>query len=317
MTISLREVDKVEILTLQDNYFDALASDNNAVVARPMPLENMEFRKSLLAEHGFSSMVKVTQSDQTGVMLFDFGFSDFGAAYNADTLGVDLTQVQLLALSHGHLDHIGGLKALASRVGKPGIELIAHPGVFRSPRYRKITEEFKITVPSLTQEAVDEAGVKVKTTEGPMAILDDKAVFLGSVARTTEFEKGSPGFFYLDDGVEKVDDFADDTALAFNVKGKGLVVLTGCAHSGIVNTVRHACEATGVSKVHAVMGGFHLSGKEFEDILQPTIQSLKAMNPDYVIPTHCTGRSSIMAFEKAMPDQFLVNMAGTTMTFAA
>jgi 7,8-dihydropterin-6-yl-methyl-4-(beta-D-ribofuranosyl)aminobenzene 5'-phosphate synthase len=102
-----------------------------------------------------------------------------------------------------------------------------------------------------------------------------------------------------------------------NLGSKGLVVLTGCAHSGIVNTVEYAREITGVNKVHAVMGGFHLTGPAFEPIIDDTVKSIKQIGPDYVIPTHCTGRKAILAFEKAMPRQSLVNMSGTKLTFAA
>jgi 7,8-dihydropterin-6-yl-methyl-4-(beta-D-ribofuranosyl)aminobenzene 5'-phosphate synthase len=95
------------------------------------------------------------------------------------------------------------------------------------------------------------------------------------------------------------------------------VVLSGCAHSGIVNTVEYAREITGINKVHVVMGGFHLTGPAFEPIIGDTIESIKRIGPDYVIPTHCTGRKAILAFERAMPGRFLVNMSGTKLTFAA
>jgi 7,8-dihydropterin-6-yl-methyl-4-(beta-D-ribofuranosyl)aminobenzene 5'-phosphate synthase len=96
-----------------------------------------------------------------------------------------------------------------------------------------------------------------------------------------------------------------------------LVVLTGCAHSGIVNTVNYARKVTGVDPVHVIMGGFHLTGPAFEPILGKTITELKKINPAYIVPTHCTGRKSIMEIEKAMPAQFIMNMAGTGLTFSS
>ena len=123
--------------------------------------------------------------------------------------------------------------------------------------------------------------------------------------------------YYLGGGQEKQDPFLDDTGVAFHVKGKGLVVLTGCAHSGIVNTVTYARRITGISEVMAIMGGFHLSGADFDQVIAPTVAGLKAMNPLYVIPTHCTGRYAMMHVEKEMPDAFLLNMVGTKLTFAA
>ena len=102
-----------------------------------------------------------------------------------------------------------------------------------------------------------------------------------------------------------------------NVKGKGLVILTGCAHAGIVNTVRHAVKITGVEKVCTVMGGFHLSGPFFEPIIEQTTEELKELNPLYVVPTHCTGRKAIMHIESEMPEKFILNMSGTKLTFSA
>jgi 7,8-dihydropterin-6-yl-methyl-4-(beta-D-ribofuranosyl)aminobenzene 5'-phosphate synthase len=100
-----------------------------------------------------------------------------------------------------------------------------------------------------------------------------------------------------------------------NLKEKGLVILSGCAHAGIINTVQYAIEVTGIDKIHAVMGGFHLSGPFFETIIDRTTQELQNLHPTFVIPTHCTGRKAIMAIEKQMPNQFILNMAGTKLTF--
>ena len=105
--------------------------------------------------------------------------------------------------------------------------------------------------------------------------------------------------------------------MAVNVKGKGLVVLSGCAHSGIINTVIYAREVTGVDKLYAVMGGFHLTGADFEPVIEPTTEAFKELDPAYIIPTHCTGRKAVMHLEKEMPDKFLLNMSGTKMVFSA
>jgi len=118
-------------------------------------------------------------------------------------------------------------------------------------------------------------------------------------------------------GTEKFDPIEDDSAVVAHVKGKGLVVLSGCAHSGIVNTVAYARDVTGVDPVYAVMGGFHLTGPDFEPIIGKTTEALKAVNPRYIVPTHCTGRKAAMHIEREMPDRFLLNMSGTRMIFAS
>jgi len=101
-----------------------------------------------------------------------------------------------------------------------------------------------------------------------------------------------------------------------NLKGEGLVILSGCAHAGIINTITYAREITGIDKIHAVMGGFHLSGAIFEPIIQRTTEELKKLAPRYVIPCHCTGRKAVINIEKEMPEQFILNMSGTKLTFA-
>ena len=312
----LNAVDKIEILTLQDNYIEMTAMDNNAVITRAMPLKDGEIRASILAEHGFSAIVKTTLGDKTKTMLFDFGFSENGAAQNAATLGVNMTEVEAVALSHGHSDHTGGMEKLTAMIGKRDIPFVVHPSVFISPRYLKLGEEFKINFPKLTREMVKQAGLSVVESDKPYPLLDNTVLFLGEIAKQTDFEKGWPIVHCQKDGKEVWDAIEDDTSIVMNLKDKGLVIISGCAHAGIVNTVRFAMAVTGIDKVHVVMGGFHLSGPFFEPIIDRTTEELKKIKPDFIIPTHCTGRKAIMAMEKQMPDQFILNMAGTKLTFA-
>lgn len=316
MGVSINEVDKVEVLTLQDNYIDLVSRDNTDVVLRAMPLKDMEVKNSILAEHGFSAIVTVTKGENSRSVLFDFGFSEKGAAFNAEALSIDLGGIECTALSHGHMDHFGGMVELMKGVGKK-LDLVLHPEAFRQPRYVKVTEDFKVFMPPLKREMIDKAGLVVKETKEPYPLVGGDVIFLGQIPRLTEYEKGMASMHYEDSGVEKWDDIIDDTALCINVKGKGLVVISGCAHSGIVNTVNHAKETTGIDKVFAIMGGFHLTGPEMEPAVGPTIKGLAGFDPEYVIPTHCTGRNSIMRIEAAMPEKFIVNMAGTKLTFSA
>ncbi len=313
--VSLKAVDKVEILTLQDNYIEMTAMDNNAIITRAAPLKEGEIRASILAEHGFSALIKTTAAGKTHTLLFDFGFSEDGAAQNAKTLGIDMREVEVAALSHGHSDHTGGLQKLTALIGKRDIPLIVHPSAFKSPRYLKFGEDFKINFPKLTREMVKEAGFAAIESATPYPLLDDTILFLGEIPRKTDFEKGFPIAHWQKDGQELWDAIEDDTSLVMNLKDKGLVIVSGCAHAGIVNTVQYAMEVTGIDKIHVVMGGFHLSGPLFEQIIDRTSQELQKVHPDYVVPMHCTGRKAIMEIEKQMPDQFILNMAGTKLTF--
>lgn len=315
MTTVLKAVDGIEILTLQDNYIEITAMDSNAVVTRANPLKEGEIRASVLAEHGFSALVKTALGNKTHTLLFDFGFSENGAAQNAETLGADMNQVETAALSHGHSDHTGGMAKLVAMIGKKDIPFVVHPSAFKSPRYLKFGEKFKINFPKLTREMIKVAGLALVETEKPYLLLEDTILFLGEIPHTTDFEKGWPLPHCQIDGKEVWDSIEDDTSIVMNLKDKGLVILSGCAHSGIINTVHYAMKVTGIDKIHLVMGGFHLSGPFFETIIDRTTQELQKLNPTYVIPTHCTGRKAIMEIEKKMPEQFILNMAGTKLTF--
>ena len=315
MTINLKEADKLEILTLQDNYIDVAAMDGSEMVHRAMPLKDGEIKNSILAEHGFSALVSVTTGSKTRSILFDFGFSEQGAAYNADALDADLTNVEALVLSHGHMDHFGGLMPLVERIGKKNLELYLHPKAFRKSRYIKVSEEFKVNLPPLKRELISKAGLSLVESKDPRLLVDGLLLFLGEVPKKTDFEKGFPRMYYDEAEQSHWDPIEDDSAIVAHIRGKGLVILSGCAHSGIINTVKYAQEVTGINKIYVVMGGFHLSGADFEPIIEPTAEALKALNPEYIIPTHCTGRKATFHLEQKMPDQFLLNMSGTRMVF--
>jgi 7,8-dihydropterin-6-yl-methyl-4-(beta-D-ribofuranosyl)aminobenzene 5'-phosphate synthase len=318
--MNINKVDKVEVLTLQDNYVDFFAfKENNDMIQRPVPIKptdrGMELSQPPGAEHGWSSLISVFTGESVKHLLFDFGWSKQGAAQNAGILNLDLQMVDILALSHGHIDHFGGINALYDLIGEPGIELVLHPAAFRNPRYGKVMGDNKLFQPCLTEEMLSEVGVTVKKTETPLSLLENNVLFLTGIPRRTAFEKGMPDVYYLDGDEEKPDLIDDDASIVVSLKDKGLVIISGCGHAGMINTIEFAREVTGVEKIHAVIGGFHLTGPEFRHVIQPTIDALKDIDPDYVVPTHCTGRKAIADFERAMPNQFVLNMSGTKLIF--
>ena len=314
--IRLKEVDQVEIHTLADNYNDLLSMDSSEKLVRAMPVKDLEIKGCILAEHGFSSLVKTTLGEETHEIFFDFGYSEVAVAYNIAMLGMDLSGVEASVLSHGHMDHFGGLLPVVESIPNKPLPLYVHPTAFRPNRYLKVGE-VRIKFPPARRDEWKEAGVEVKESAGPVLIANDTVLFLGEVERLTDFEKGMPNTYYEDESGEHWDPIEEDTAIVMHLRGKGLVVLSGCSHAGIVNTVAYARKVTGVDEVHAVMGGFHLTGPAFEAIIDKTIAGLQAFDPDCVIPAHCTGRKAVMAFEAAMPDQFMLNMSGTRFIFRA
>lgn len=170
-------------------------------------------------------------------------------------------------------------------------------------------------LPRLDEMALKETGVALHKAREASLLASGHVLIAGDVERVTDFEKG---FLWAEakiDGAWVVDPFHDDQGIAVNVKGKGLVVIGGCSHAGIINTVKYAQKATRIKKVHAILGGFHLTGPLFESIIEPTIEEMKKIDPDLIVPMHCTGWKAINQFAMKMPEQFRLNSVGTTYVF--
>lgn len=314
--IKLSEVDKVEITTLIDNYIDGVAMDGSNIVSRAYPVKDGKINNSILAEHGFSAIVTTQANNKPHSVLLDFGFSADGAAFNARALGINMSAIEALVLSHGHSDHTGAIENLTKLIGKKKIKLFLHPQAFTKPRYLKYGEDIKVSFPELSREELQKLGIEIEESAKPVSLAEGGILYLGEIPRLMDFEKGMPNAYYEENGKEKFDRNLDDTSLVMNLQGKGLVILSGCAHAGIINTVNYARKVTGIDKVHVVMGGFHLTGPNFAPIIGRVIEELRQINPDYIIPTHCTGRNAINAIERELPAKFLLNMSGTKLTFS-
>lgn len=313
----IEAVDTVEIICLQDNYVDMALQDNSAMVRRASILKGGEINNSIRAEHGFSVIVRTCSGDSWHTMLFDFGFSPDGAACNAKILGIPMHEIESMALSHGHSDHTGGIAKLADMTGRNGIPLFCHPRVFTPFRYLEPLPGRFMHFPRFDRKPLEDQGIRIVETAEPLPLPGNHVLFLGEIPRKTDFEKGFPIAFREAHGQKERDPIEDDSAIVINLKGKGLIVISGCAHAGIVNTVVHSKQVTGIDRIHAVMGGFHLTGPLFEPIIERTADELLNLDPAFVVPCHCTGRKAIMFMEQAMPDRFIVNMSGTKLTFTA
>ncbi len=309
MTIpTLHPADRVEITVLVDNYTDMFLIQNTENTRRPVFLPP----KALLAEHGFSCLIQVFSGRSKHTFLMDAGVSSSCLMHNADLLGVDLNTIDGVVLSHGHPDHFGGLIDVVKT--REGISLYCHPDAFLERRMNNPAAGPR-GMPTLDEESLKKHGVRIHTSRGMVLLASDCIGLTGEVERRTPFENGIPMLAAKIDGDWIIDPLLDDQGLVVNVQGKGLVIICGCAHAGIVNTVFHAQRVTGIDTVHAVLGGFHLTGPYFAPIIQPTIDEMKRINPDYIVPMHCTGWSAMTRFEQEMPDKFILNTVGTTYIF--
>jgi 7,8-dihydropterin-6-yl-methyl-4-(beta-D-ribofuranosyl)aminobenzene 5'-phosphate synthase len=266
----------------------------------------------LVAEHGFAALVTVRTGDSSTTVLFDTGQSPDAMVRNADRLGIDLGEVHSVVLSHGHFDHTGGLAGMTGRRGVGGLPMVVHPLIWTRRRLA-VPGKDALELPTLSQRALAGEGYQVIERREPSLLLDGSVLITGEVDRTTEFERGMPPPHQAWTGTDWQHDplVLDDQALVVHVRDRGLVVLTGCGHAGIVNITRYARRLTGIEQVHAVMGGFHLGGPLFEPLIPRVCAELDALAPDVIVPAHCTGWAAQRAFAERFPTAFIQNTVGT------
>jgi 7,8-dihydropterin-6-yl-methyl-4-(beta-D-ribofuranosyl)aminobenzene 5'-phosphate synthase len=324
--VRLEPVDQVEITTLVDNVFDALLVDDEftrrvgfgAGVTAAAQFEGGTTSAGLVAEHGFAALVRVRRGDTESTLLFDTGLSPDGMVTNAERMGVDLAGIQAVVLSHGHFDHAGGLAGLAGRRGVRSLPMVLHPLVWTRRRLAVPGREAQ-ELPTLSRRALHGEGFEVIERREPSLLLDSHVLITGEVDRTTDFEHGMPRAHQAWDGSAWRHDplVVDDQALVVNVRGRGLVVLTGCGHAGVVNIVRHARRLTGVDRLHGLIGGLHLGGPAFEPVIAPTVAELTALSPDLLVPGHCTGWRAQHVLAAALPDAWVQSSSGSTFRLSA
>jgi 7,8-dihydropterin-6-yl-methyl-4-(beta-D-ribofuranosyl)aminobenzene 5'-phosphate synthase len=322
---SFGETRTASVTVLVDNHADLILGSTESVkrfVGEP-----------LLAEHGFAALVDLNEGEIR--ILLDTGFSRIALLENMKRMKIDHASIHKIVLSHGHADHTASVSELLRAMDlrpKPRqweagvhteemshwseyrrVPLIVHPAAFRERWIvRKDGSKFGpfLPPPLLEWEAL---GAEVIMSEGPYQF-GQGCFSTGFVPRLSFEQPGTSGVSYREGDLFKPDDVEEDQAIAINVKEKGLVVLSGCAHAGIVNTVNYAKKLSGVNRVYAVIGGFHLSEVKDEEI-ELTIAEMKACGTGMVVPSHCTGLRATCKFARRMPGEFVTGVVGTTYLF--
>lgn len=331
-------VEAVNITILVDNRADLIVKSNDYV--------KYFTEKALLAEHGFSALVDFPGGAPSGSqhedldgdsnILWDAGVTRLTLMENLRRMEIDPQSVGLIALSHGHYDHYAALsdflKELNLRIDPKEWDepvtagmveewldtqqrpIVAHPAAFRE-RWREKEDGTWVgpmkPPPRMEWEAL---GAVIQCSESPYR-LRSGCWTTGYVPRQSFEHSGRPNRLYYRQGDNlNPDDLEEDQAIVINIQGKGLVVLSGCAHAGIVNTVNYAREFSGVDSIYAIIGGFHLARSTKAEV-QDTIEVIKGFNPKLLVPSHCTGFDAMCAFSHQMPDQFTPGVVGATYKF--
>lgn len=320
--IRLEPVDAVAITILVDNLTDVFMPDEGPATRFPLTspaaprrpasmLEGGEVVEQLRGEHGFSALVTITKGHRRHQVLFDTGVSPDGLVENMRFLQLQPGDIETIVLSHGHFDHTTGLDGFVRAVGRANLPVLIHPD-FWTKRRLTLPGREPWGLPSTSRSALEGAGFEIVEQRSPSFLLGGSVLVTGEIDRTTDFERGFPLQEALRGNSWQPDPLVlDDQALVLDVRDKGLVVLTGCGHAGIVNTVRHARRLTGLERVYAVVGGFHLSGPLFEPQIPAVCEAFAEFAPGVIVATHCTGWRAIHRLAAAFPDAFVPSCVGT------
>jgi 7,8-dihydropterin-6-yl-methyl-4-(beta-D-ribofuranosyl)aminobenzene 5'-phosphate synthase len=279
---------------------------------RPVAImESGEAPEALRAEHGFSVLVTVRKNGSSHEILFDAGASPDGVVDNMRRLQVDPSGIEAIVCSHGHFDHTTGLDGLIRRLGRANLPVLVHPHFWRRRRL-VIRGRDPQEVPAISRRALADAGFEVIEERQPSFLFDRSVLVTGEVPRTTGYEPGFPPQQAWLGGRWEPDPLVlDEQAFIVDVRDKGLVVITGCGHPGIVNICHYARRLTRDRPLYAVMGGFHLNGPIFEPLIPRVLDDLEAVAPSVIVPAHCTGWRAQYALATRFGEAFIPNTVGT------
>ena len=330
-------VDSLVVKVLTDSSFDTpvIRTHKMVKVRRARYFSIDDVNKALHNEWGLALATESRIGADTRNLMLDFGYTPRALLNNMEVMGVDGAKTQALIVSHGHFDHFGGLVAYLERFrGQLPADLALYAGGEDNFCARKTATG----VPGhftdwgvLDRRDLEKLKLRIVKCEKP-TVIQGHAFTTGNIARRS-FERLPGGrvlYRKAADGAgcempeqdakapgQYVDDqMLDEHATCFNVRDRGLVVISSCGHSGIVNTVRQAMEVSGITKLHAVMGGFHLFAAE-DAYLQRTVAELQAMNPDALIPLHCSGPEMVRIVRAVAPEKLVTSTTGTEFTFGA
>src|SRR6266511_2419591 len=292
--MSLPEVDSLSVTTVVDNFIDSLRADEK--VAKRF------------------GHAQARRGGETRRLAFDFGLTGESYTHNFLELGLDAGQVDAVALSHGHMDHYGGLGSFLKtyrRRMKQALAFYAGSDHFL-PRYNERNQQ-RVYIGRLDRDELERYDLDVRVVEKP-TLLPEGVLLSGEMHETAPFEVIPPSLKVERDGQVVQDTFIGEQTLIAHVKDRGLVVVTSCSHRGIVGICRNATRITGIPKIHAVIGGFHLSGLE-EARITRVVDAFRDLDVEHLVPQHCTGIEAICAVAQRVPGRFTASSVGTTFEF--
>jgi len=312
----LSMIDSLIVTVLVDNVIDSSTASASENILSPSQWTEITPSSNghLQAVHGFSVLIDAVKADERFRVLYDTGSSAEILKNNLHVLGIDANTIREIVISHGHWDHYGGLEWILGEI-EAVVPVYVHEKMF----YRRgVKQDSKIRdigqMPHVEQ--IEAAGGKPIVQSSPELIAGGHLLLSGEIPRLTSFESGFPGHVALKEG-EWVDDslLLDDRCIAANIQDKGLFVISGCSHAGIINMLNEVTRLTGIKTLHGLLGGLHLIGKDEKLKIPPTVVELRNRNPRYVIPGHCTGWNAKQIIAQELSDVTLGLSVGNRYVF--
>jgi len=264
--------------------------------------DTVAYESPYLGQHGVSFLLTAERDGTKKNVLVDVAQNTTALLENINMMQITLSCIDAVVLTHCHYDHTQGLRTIIKEIGKKDIPIIAHPDIFR---LNFITDPYLRHVGVMDGDKkadIEASGGSLYLTKDPLEIMPG-LITTGEVERVTDFEEVGINLFTIDNGEVKTDPMLDDISVVANIKGRGLVIVTGCSHAGIVNITRQAIKLIDTEKIHGIIGGFHLI-EASESRIKKTAQALKEFNPDWIYAGHCTGFKAQAELYNTFKDRF-------------
>lgn len=326
--MNLVPLDSCEVTVLVDNVLDILSTTPSYVTSETANVRKagatMQAGKCLCcAQWGLSLIIKARSGGGESTLLFDSGPEGYGVERNGDRLGVDFGAIDGAVFSHGHWDHVGGmttaLRLISKAKGHKNTPVFVNEGMFVSRGMSNPDGSIFPHEPVPSPQELAEAGGRVVLGDEARTILENRFYQSGEIPRVSGYEQGLKGQKVLTlDGTWVEDELLmEERFIAVHLKDRGILVFSACSHAGIVNVLRHAREVFDPIPIYGVMGGFHLSGPYPESIMPQTVADMAEINPEIIVPGHCTGfRAVHHLIETFGPERVVPSAVGRTFNFA-
>jgi 7,8-dihydropterin-6-yl-methyl-4-(beta-D-ribofuranosyl)aminobenzene 5'-phosphate synthase len=301
--------EKIEVTILVDNYIDMFILSTE-VATYPVPGKSSQ----LWAEQGLSLLLEISSKGDTQKILYDFGRSDRVLPHNAELLGVDFSRLDYLVLSHGHIDHYGSLRQ-ALEESPEDCKLVAHPDAYGRKRFFSQPDGTWVGPWDIDGTLISQFDSRIEPRSGP-SDLGLGIHVSGEIERKTSFERGMPNAFVETDGKQVHDEISDDQSIFIELEGKGIVVITGCCHAGVVNTLTCAQNLFPGQKIYALIGGLHLNNAD-ETQMEKTINALSQLQLSHIAALHCTGYYAQRILMDHFRDRWIPGTVGAKICFSS